>query len=396
MEDVGKAKHGSSTPVWIAATVLKSRVDTSTSERHGKASRKAVRSVARLQSRQGADKQQEEQILGKAASSETQDPTAAAAGGSPVAERGIEVTSLHVIPSTEKIVRAAANQSGILKKRDMDTARVYLVIAANGEVLEPPQEIALQSRCDATLAGDGAAVVITAGNQLVDDMHREVIQALERARDAILQKKAELEDSRAERQNVRASVNPEDKAPVLFWKDTDKNGYLSNWATSPFQLNGQRFNCAEQYIMWSKAVAMGDEATREQIMATKEPRRQKALGRQVQPWKERIWAQRREPVMLEAARAKFQQNPALADRLLKTDLRPLAEASPSDKIYGIGLAPDNPLAQDPRNWKGENLLGRILEQVREELRLCSCDSECDASETGRERENTSVSNVEAT
>merc|ERR1711957_32700 len=98
------------------------------------------------------------------------------------------------------------------------------------------------------------------------------------------------------------------------------------------------------------------------------PQRQKALGKQVCPWNEAVWKRRREPVMFAAARAKFAQNPELAERLIKTYPRRMAEASPSDKIYGIGLAPNDPLAQDPRNWEGDNLLGRVLEQVREELR----------------------------
>merc|ERR1712098_46422 len=101
--------------------------------------------------------------------------------------------------------------------------------------------------------------------------------------------------------------------------------------------------------MWSKAVAMGDDATGQQIMATNDPQRQKALGKQVHPWKDAVWKRRREPVMLAAARAKFMQNPELSDRLWKTHPRRLAEASPSDRIFGIGLAPDDPLAKDPRN-----------------------------------------------
>jgi hypothetical protein len=155
--------------------------------------------------------------------------------------------------------------------------------------------------------------------------------------------------------------------PVLFWREFEEHGYLSNWGRSPFDLQGHHFNCAEQYLMWSKADVMGDVTSAQQILSTPDPKRQKALGRQVHPWDEGLWKQRREAVMLAATRAKFAQNSHLRQRLLETHPRRLAEASPFDKVWGIGLAPDNPLAQYPQNWKGENLLGQVLEQVRGEL-----------------------------
>merc|ERR1712083_695817 len=137
---------------------------------------------------------------------------------------------------------------------------------------------------------------------------------------------------------------------------------------SPFRVNGRIFNCAEQYIMWSKADVMGDNCTGQEILATNDPQWQKRLGGQVHPWRQAVWNRHRDQVMLVAARAKFLQNPELQQRLLKTYPRRMAEASPSDLVYGIGLAPDDPLAQDVTNWRGGNLLGRVLEQVRDELR----------------------------
>ena len=58
----------------------------------------------------------------------------------------------------------------------------------------------------------------------------------------------------------------------------------------------------------------------------------------------------------------------------------LVEASPVDKIWGIGLAADNPDAQNPLKWKGQNMLGFALMEVRDELQkvnrnesLCNFD-----------------------
>uniref|UniRef100_A0A7S2KLB6 NADAR domain-containing protein n=1 Tax=Zooxanthella nutricula TaxID=1333877 RepID=A0A7S2KLB6_9DINO len=167
---------------------------------------------------------------------------------------------------------------------------------------------------------------------------------------------------------ARAAVAADTEvAPVLFWKDTQKNGYLSNWARSPLCVDGRTFNCVEQYIMWSKAVLMGDGTREAAIMATADPQRQKRLGKCVHPWDEALWARRREAVLCAAVAAKFGQNEELRARLLRTHPRRLAEASPSDNVYGIGMAPDDPRAQDPAVWKGQNLLGRALEQVRADL-----------------------------
>ena len=80
-----------------------------------------------------------------------------------------------------------------------------------------------------------------------------------------------------------------------------------------------------------------------------------------------IWRRKRCLVLYKSLWAKFTQNPELGENLKKTYPRRIGEASPSDTLYGIGLAPSNPLAQDPKCWKGQNLLGKELEKVREKL-----------------------------
>jgi len=225
-------------------------------------------------------------------------------------------------------------------------------------------------------------LVVAPSGDLAGPLPDDVIEALRTLQPEIQGRASALREAKVARQLARDAEANEtaaslgDKAPVLFWKDTDKNGYLSNWAKSPFQLDGHTFNCAEQYLMWSKAVVMGDKEKEQQILSTNDPQRQKELGREVRPWRDGIWKRHRDQVMLRAARAKFMQNAELGQRLLKTYPRLLAEASPSDCTYGIGLAPNNPQAQDPRNWKGENLLGRTLERVRAELKeACTSPSE---------------------
>lgn len=157
---------------------------------------------------------------------------------------------------------------------------------------------------------------------------------------------------------------------VLFWKDTQDNGYLSNWGKSPILIDGVNYNCVEQWLMASKSRACGDQSILEQIMSTPNPRKQKGLGRLLdKKLVGRHWnAQQKWDAQLKGVMAKFQQHAALAVKLLRTGQKRIAEASPSDCIYGIGLSPSNPLAQDPANWSGMNLLGKALEHVRAQVR----------------------------
>lgn len=156
--------------------------------------------------------------------------------------------------------------------------------------------------------------------------------------------------------------------PVLFWRDTDSNGYLSNWKKTPFVLNDVHFNSVEQSLMYHKAMYAEQMDIAQQILGTPSPQKQKKLGRQVNDFlKGGIWRRKRTVVLYNSLWAKFTQNPELGICLKKTYPRRIGEASPSDTLYGIGLAPSNDLAQDPKCWKGNNLLGKALEQVREKL-----------------------------
>jgi ribA/ribD-fused uncharacterized protein len=94
----------------------------------------------------------------------------------------------------------------------------------------------------------------------------------------------------------------------------------------------------------------------------------KALGRGVRGFEELIWRQHRVSIVVEGNYAKFSQSEPLRDFLIGTKHRVLVEASPVDKIWGIGLAGDDPRAENPLEWRGLNLLGFALMDVRERLR----------------------------
>ena len=142
---------------------------------------------------------------------------------------------------------------------------------------------------------------------------------------------------------------------------------FSQWYRSAFTVDGVTFNCAEQFMMHGKARLFDDAATAQLILAADHPRDHKALGRRVKRFDDAAWKREREAIVLAGNRAKFTQNPDLLAQLLATRGTTLVEASPYDRIWGIGLAASDPKAQDPATWRGQNLLGKILTRLRDEL-----------------------------
>jgi hypothetical protein len=120
-------------------------------------------------------------------------------------------------------------------------------------------------------------------------------------------------------------------------------------------------------MMAQKALLFHDLETYEQIMATYSPLEQKKHGRKVANYDNNIWERKRYDIVVEGNKAKFSQNPTLHDYLLSTGNSILAEASPKDIVWGIGLAKDHPDASSPKRWQGKNLLGVALMKVRDYL-----------------------------
>jgi ribA/ribD-fused uncharacterized protein len=142
---------------------------------------------------------------------------------------------------------------------------------------------------------------------------------------------------------------------------------FSQWHPATFVVDGATFSCAEQFMMHGKAVLFGDHAIAAEILATSSPRQHKALGRKVAGFDDRTWKAHREAIVAAGSRAKFTQNPALLQTLLATAGTELVEASPFDRIWGVGLSADDPRIDDPTQWRGGNLLGKILTRLRDEL-----------------------------
>src|SRR5262249_10193217 len=147
---------------------------------------------------------------------------------------------------------------------------------------------------------------------------------------------------------------------------TEKSPF-SQWYRCRFVVGGNTFICAEQYMMHGKAVLFGDAEIAAKILAADHPRSHKALGRKVKGFDDAVWKREREAIVMAGSRAKFTQNADLRELLPGTRGTTLVEASPHARIWGIGLAATDPRAHDASTWRGQNLLGKILTALREEL-----------------------------
>ncbi|GAA1971630.1 NADAR family protein [Kitasatospora viridis] len=145
------------------------------------------------------------------------------------------------------------------------------------------------------------------------------------------------------------------------------SGSLSQWWPAPFEVGGVRYASAEHWMMAGKARLSGDEEIVPRILAARSPAEAKKLGRLVRGFREEAWEAARFELVVEGNVAKFGQDPALRAYLLGTGNRVLVEASPVDRIWGIGLAAEDERAGDPARWRGLNLLGFALMAARERL-----------------------------
>lgn len=160
------------------------------------------------------------------------------------------------------------------------------------------------------------------------------------------------------------------RAPVLILNTEHVfyAGEFSNFFNSPFEVGGQTFFCVEQFMMYSKAKIMGDDETAKQIMRSTSPGNIRKLGRKVTPYDDELWSENRYDLVKIGVYHKFDQNEDLKELILSFGNRTFVEASPTDRIWGIGVGLDEPIKLvHPELWRGENLLGKVLTDVRDML-----------------------------
>ena len=146
---------------------------------------------------------------------------------------------------------------------------------------------------------------------------------------------------------------------VYFWGDEDP---FSNFYKSPFVYKGYTLLYSEQAFMLEKALLF-DKSKVATIVNAKSPKEAKAAGRSVRNYNDKIWSEKRYQIMVNVLKEKFRK-PELQEILLATGNKCLVEGSPFDKIWGVGIAFDDDRILDEQNWRGQNLLGKALEEVR--------------------------------
>ncbi len=156
---------------------------------------------------------------------------------------------------------------------------------------------------------------------------------------------------------------------LFFWGHTgaaDTWGCLSQWYAAPFEVDGHRYATAEHWMMAGKA-RLFEPAMIPRILDARSPAAAKALGRKVAGFRPEVWDAHKFDIVVEGNVHKFAQNPAMGAFLVATRNRVLVEAAPRDRVWGIGLGAEDPRAQNPRTWRGQNLLGFALMEARARL-----------------------------
>lgn len=157
---------------------------------------------------------------------------------------------------------------------------------------------------------------------------------------------------------------------LFFWGHTAKNNSsvgkecLSQWYEAGFDIDGNIYPTAEHYMMAAKARLFNDHEALEKILESSQPAEAKKLGRTVKGYEDAVWKKQRFDIVVSANQAKFSQNEELKAFLINTGDRVLVEASPHDRIWGIGMEQSHADAENPAKWRGLNLLGFALMEVR--------------------------------
>jgi ribA/ribD-fused uncharacterized protein len=160
---------------------------------------------------------------------------------------------------------------------------------------------------------------------------------------------------------------------IHFWghqpssDGTITSSCFSQWWVAEFIVNGTTYKTAEHWMMAKKAEMFGDKDIYRKIIDSKTPKEAKDLGRKISGFDEEKWKVSRFDIVVKGNYYKFSQHPQLKEFLINTNDRILVEASPVDPIWGVGLTKDSNLINNPEDWRGLNLLGFALMEVRDKL-----------------------------
>lgn len=161
---------------------------------------------------------------------------------------------------------------------------------------------------------------------------------------------------------------------LFFWGHTpNKDGNVgkscfSQWWESPFEVENVVYKTAEHWMMAEKARLFDDDEIWDKVIVSNHPMEAKQLGRKVKNFDPRVWDEHKYQIVKQGNLNKFDQHIDLKEFLVNTKDRILVEASPRDRIWGIGMSQNNESVGNPNLWKGQNLLGFALMEVRDNLK----------------------------
>lgn len=160
---------------------------------------------------------------------------------------------------------------------------------------------------------------------------------------------------------------------IISERETDTHlyflrGVLSNFEKCYIKYRGHLFATTEQAFMWEKAVFFNDHESASKILKEENPAKAKKLGREVKNFDDSKWSKVCYEIMYKINYEKYFQNTRLKNILLNTGDKMIIEANPKDTRWGVGLSAEDDRVLDESQWQGENLLGKVLMQVRDELK----------------------------
>lgn len=172
---------------------------------------------------------------------------------------------------------------------------------------------------------------------------------------------------------LKAKVPKEEpgEEPVFFFSGNpalNAQKEFSNMYEASIQVDGITFPTVEHYFQWSKAKMFGDVDIQNKILKTASPKSVKSYGKKVKGFQDDAWNEKKDSIMRTAVKAKLMQHPDILKKLRETGTRPIAEADPRGKYWGIGTSADTSKAKDPSRWPGKNVMGKILMELRDELK----------------------------
>ena len=155
------------------------------------------------------------------------------------------------------------------------------------------------------------------------------------------------------------SIKQTDQLTVFY----SKHSVFSNFHALDVDIEGIRYCCNEKYFQRAKALHFGDDECAAKIMTETDPHKISDLGKKVRGYKKELWEKQAEKVLRRVNHAKYLQHPHAKQALLDTEDREIGEASP-DPFYGIGIRLSAPQVTQRHAWTGQNVMGKILQEVR--------------------------------